>query len=76
MALYTDRSAATYNYLGTDQELWQWLQQIHASYLITTTAFDTDGGFLRRFASKYSANLDVKYRNSKFSLYRIQSIPE
>ncbi|HEY1678476.1 MAG TPA: glycosyltransferase family 39 protein [Candidatus Sulfotelmatobacter sp.] len=76
LALYTDRSAATYNYLGTDQELWQWLQQIHASYLITTTAFDTDGGFLRRFASKYSANLDVKYRNSKFSLYRIQSIPE
>jgi hypothetical protein len=76
LALYTGRSAATYDYLGTDSELWQWSREIHASYLITTTAFDNDGGFLRRFAENHPSSLELAYHNAKFSLYRIHSIPE
>lgn len=76
LALYTDREASTYNYLGTDTELWQWSREIHASYLITTTAYDKDGGFLQRFVDQYPASLTLTYRNPKFSLYRIRSIPQ
>jgi 4-amino-4-deoxy-L-arabinose transferase-like glycosyltransferase len=71
LALYTSRTASAYNYQGTDEELWQYTRSIHATYLITTNAFDEDRGFLVRYAETHSSNLELAYQNANFKLYRI-----
>jgi hypothetical protein len=71
LALYTSRTASAYNHQGTDEELWQYARNIHATYLITTNAFDEDHGFLARYAETHSSNLELAYQNANFKLYRI-----
>jgi 4-amino-4-deoxy-L-arabinose transferase-like glycosyltransferase len=71
LSLYTGRPASTYNYRGTDAEFGDHLQQIRAAYLITTTAFDDDHGFLDRYVQDHSVGLDLTYQNAKFRMYRI-----
>ena len=73
LSLYTSRPASTYNYRGTEAELWQHLQKIHAAYLITTSAFDDDHGFLNRYVQNHSEQIDLTYQNAKFSMYRLRS---
>lgn len=73
LALYTGRAASTYNHRGTETDLEQDLQKIHAAYLITTSAFDEDGGFLRRYVQNHSEKFDLKYQNAKFNMYRIRT---
>jgi hypothetical protein len=71
LALYTSRSASAYNYQGTDEELWQYAQNVHATYLITSNAVDEDHGFLARYAETHSSSLELAYQNANFKLYRI-----
>jgi hypothetical protein len=71
LALYTDRTASAYNLQGTDQDFWDYARTINATYLITTTAFDEDHGFLARSAAKHSSSLELRYENANFKLYRI-----
>jgi hypothetical protein len=71
LALYTSRTASAYNDHGTDEELWQYARNVHATYLITTNAFDEDHGFLARYAETHSSSLELAYQNAHFSLYRI-----
>lgn len=71
LALYTSRTASAYNYQGTDEELWQYARNVHATYVITTNAFDEDHGFLARYAETHSSNLELAYQNANFKLYRI-----
>lgn len=73
LSLYTARPASTYNFHGTQSELMQYSQKIHAAYIITTTAFHDDGGFLAGYVQQYSSDFDLIYRNPQFSLYRIHS---
>jgi hypothetical protein len=73
LSLYTERRTSAYNYDGTEAELWQWSHHIGATYLVTTTAFSGDGGFLHRFTEKHSDRLAVAYQNPKFTLYRISA---
>jgi hypothetical protein len=75
LSLYTGRPASAYNYLGDDAELWLWVENIHAKYLITTNAFDEDGGFLLRFVRSYPLNLGLVYENANFKLYHVRSLP-
>jgi 4-amino-4-deoxy-L-arabinose transferase-like glycosyltransferase len=71
LALYTSRTASAYNFQGTDKELWQYACNVHATYLITTNAFDEDHGFLARYAETHSSTLELAYQNANFKLYRI-----
>lgn len=73
LSLYTGRPASTYNSRGTEAELWDHLGKIHAAYLITTSAFDNDHGFLNRFVQNHSEQFDLTYQNAKFSMYRLHS---
>jgi hypothetical protein len=56
LTLYTGRPASSYNFQGTDEDFWNYAQSIHATYLITTNAFDEDHGFLAQFAEKILFN--------------------
>jgi len=73
LSLYTGRPASSYNYRGRDEELWLWAEHIHAKYLVTTNAFDEDGGFLLRFVQNNAPNFELVYENPHFKLYRIRS---
>jgi len=75
LSLYTGRPASAYNYLGGDAELSWWVEHIHAKYLITTNAFDEDGGFLLRFARSNAPNLGLVNENAYFKLYQVRSFP-
>lgn len=67
----TSPTASAYNDHGTDEELWQYARNVHATYLITNNAFDEDHGFLARYAETHSSSLELAYHNAHFSLYRI-----
>ena len=71
LSLYTGRTASAYNDRGTEQELQQYARNIHASYLITTNAFDADHGFLERYVEHSPSSLELTYQNPNFKLYRI-----
>jgi hypothetical protein len=75
LSLYTGRPASSYNYQGRDAELWGWAAHIQAKYLVTSNAFDEDGGFLLRFVQNNGPNVDLVYENPHFKLYRIRSFP-
>ncbi len=71
LSLYTGRTASAYNYRGTELELRQYARNVHATYLITTNAFDADHGFLERYVGHSSSSLELAYQNANFKLYRI-----
>jgi hypothetical protein len=71
LSLYTDRTASAYNFQGTDEDFWDYARNIHATYLITTNAFDEDHGFLARSVARRSSSLELRYENANFKLYRI-----
>ena len=73
LSLYTGRPASSYNYRGRDAELWRWAEHIQAKYVVTTNAFDEDGGFLLRFVQNNAPNFEFVYENPHFKLYRIRS---
>jgi len=72
LSLYTGRAGSTYNYHGTEQELSGYIQEINASYLVTTDAFNDDNGFLERYVQTNPASFDLRYQNADFKLYRIR----
>lgn len=71
LSLYTGRSASTYDYRGTETELVDYLRRVHAAYLVATTAFDDDHGFLNHYVHDHPEGLDLIYQNAKFRMYRI-----
>lgn len=76
LSLYTARRTSAYNYNGTDAELWNWFNKTGASYLVTTTAFSKDRGFLERFVTSYGERVELTYQNAEFRLYRILASSE
>ncbi len=75
LSLYTGRTASAYNFQTTEDDFWNYARGIHATYLITTNAFNEDHGFLTQFAEKHPSSLELIYENSSFRLYRIQADP-
>jgi hypothetical protein len=76
LSLYTKRKASAYNARGTDRELWQYSQEISATYVITSNAFHEDAGFLDRYVQNHSSSFDLIYKNAAFRMYRIRPIAE
>jgi hypothetical protein len=75
LTLYTGRPASAPNYRGTQAELWQWAENIHSKYLLTTNSFNDDQGSLASFVESNSGRFDLVYENANFRLYRIRSFP-
>ena len=71
LSLYTGRAASTYNSLGSELELSGYVRNIHAAYLVTTTAFSDDHGFLADYVRRHSSTLELAYQNPTFRLYRV-----
>lgn len=71
LALYTDRSVTSYDLHAADEELWQYSQRVHASYLITSNLPEVDRGRSEKVVAKRSSALELAYQNANFKLYRI-----
>lgn len=76
LSLYTGRPVSTYNYRGTEEELSKHSQTIHATYLVTTSAFDDDHGFLERYVRDHADELELRYQNANFRMYHIRAAAE
>ena len=78
LALYTGRSASA-PYRPTDPcQLWQYLSEIRASYLITGPAsdpFNADAEYLRQFVSRFRGDFREMMANRDLAVYRIERNP-
>lgn len=69
LALFTGRRASLYDDGQPQQKLWDFFQTINAKYFIVSS--NDYGGFLE-FIERYRDSLELVYRNSDFSMYRLK----
>jgi 4-amino-4-deoxy-L-arabinose transferase-like glycosyltransferase len=76
LALYTSRGASPYQ-TTRDADLWRYIDQIHATHILTSEIFEQDRAFLIPFVQSYSSELPLVYQNADFKLYQVRtySIP-
>jgi hypothetical protein len=70
LALFTERKVAAYHPTNDDQELWNYFQQIQATYLITGP-FDSE--YFLHFVRKYQERFILVDSISDFKIYKIQT---
>ena len=70
LTLFTERKVAAYHPTNDDQELWNYFQQIKATYLITGR-FDSE--YFLRFVEKYQERFTLVDSISDFKVYKIQN---
>jgi hypothetical protein len=73
-ALYTSRQASTYQTTG-DADLWRYMDQIHATHILTSEIFEQDRTFLIPFVQRYPSALPLVYENADFKLYQVSFYP-
>jgi hypothetical protein len=79
LALLTDRRCAAYHPVQTDEELWAYLRQIQARFLVVVRRPEAMQGaekpeiiqWLADFVARYSHRLQLVWTNEDFALYRI-----
>jgi hypothetical protein len=74
LSLFTSRPAATYQ--SSDADLWRFMRQVHATYVISSPTIERDRQFLIPFVQRYSPDFELRYKNADFELYGIRSYPE
>lgn len=71
LGLYTNRYASIYHSPVDYNDLWQYLYQIKATYVIVGKPFDRDRTYLYDFVRKYRSRFKQVFSNQDFALYRI-----
>jgi len=72
LTLYTGRRASCYHIPQEPSELWDYLHQIGATYLVGS---HDDPAFFSLFVDEYPSYLDMVYANADFKLYKIMGFP-
>jgi len=75
LALFTGRRVSGGYRPGDPCELWRYLREIGASYLVTgpePEVWNTDAVYLRQFVSRFGRNFRPVMTNRDFGVYRIQ----
>ena len=78
LALYTGRNASAPYQPADPCELWRYLSEIRASYLVTGPAsdpFNADAEYLRQFVSRFRGDFREMMANRDLALYRIERHP-
>lgn len=71
LTLFTGRYASCYHLPSSDRDLWDYMTQIKASYIIIG---EKDGDFIKSFIRKYTNNFKKLFNNGLFECYQIQLI--
>ncbi len=72
LALFTDRKASAIQTAASDQELWDYVGQIQATYLIASPLFADSYRRLQEFVQHYPDRWQQVYANQDFAVYRIE----
>ncbi|MCI0591349.1 MAG: hypothetical protein L0Y67_07090 [Gammaproteobacteria bacterium] len=75
LALFTGRSASAWHQPQDDQNLWNYLEQIHATHLALGPKYlePADQEYLQRFIDRYRDRLEEMYTNADFKVYKIKN---
>jgi hypothetical protein len=78
LALFTGRKASIWHQPKDDQELWNYIQQINATYLIVGPRHLDPAGqeFFRGFVARRVDRLEATYENADFQVYRIKGMTQ
>jgi 4-amino-4-deoxy-L-arabinose transferase-like glycosyltransferase len=72
LALFTDRSSAVFPRLGAPQDVWPYILQIHAQYLVIGLgALDEP---LPDVIAQHGQEVDQVFRNQQFTVYRLKNV--
>ncbi|MGI8551664.1 MAG: ArnT family glycosyltransferase [Dehalococcoidia bacterium] len=74
LALYTDRQASIYH-PTSDDNLWRYIREIGASYIIVGRIFPEDQTVLHPFVTRSQQYLTLTYTNRDFDVFRITDRP-
>ena len=69
LSLYTGRSAAIYHTPRETGDFWLYIDDIGATYVVSSFLDDND--FLRRFITAYRGSFELVLLNNSFSVYKI-----
>jgi hypothetical protein len=69
LALYTERRATVFYRAPTDEELWRYLREIHAGFLVRGP---TDPPWFQEFVGRSAADLEQTYANDEFTVLRVR----
>lgn len=73
VSLLTGRPGAAYHIADNDAELWAFMREVNASYLISSReAFFRDEEYLHAFVERNQSELQQVYANPEFTVYRIK----
>jgi hypothetical protein len=78
LALITGRKASIWHHPKDDQELWNYIQQINATYLIVGPRHldPTGQEYFRGFVARRVDRLEETYENADFQVYRVKGMTQ
>lgn len=72
LALFTDRKAAVYQKTTKKQEIWKFIEKIHADYIVTNRLFHGDQRFLIPLIQSHKDCLKQVYKNPDFRVFWVK----
>jgi hypothetical protein len=72
LALFTGRRASAYHRPKDDKDLWNYLYEINAGYVIVNEVFHSDEEFLGRLVERHKDRFREVYSNLDFKVYKIR----
>lgn len=73
LALFTGRKASALHTPASDDELWAYLDRVHAGYVIVSPLFADNYRLLRPFVERNADRLREVYENRDFAVYRLEA---
>ncbi len=72
LALMTGRRSAAYHYGAGDEHLWQYIEQIRATHLISARWSAIDRHWLDAFVDRHQERFDLVYRDDDHRVHRVR----
>jgi hypothetical protein len=72
LSLFTDRPASPYHQPQNPEDLWKYFLDQNIQYVVVSSLFEKDQNVLAPIMEVHKADLDLKYENPEFRMYRIR----
>ena len=72
LSLFTDRPASPYHEPNNPEDLWRYFIDQNIQYVVVSRLFEKDEKVLASIVEIHKPDLDLKYENADFSVYRIR----
>jgi hypothetical protein len=72
LSLFTDRPASPYHQPKHPEDLWRYFIDRNIQYVVVCSLFEKDANVLAPIVEVHKTDLDLKYENPEFRVYRIR----